>query len=99
MTSKDNKQNNKDAQSKYAVALKYEPKLDDAPKVVAKGQGLLAETIVKLAEENDIEIHKDADLSNILYQLEINSVIPVEAYVAIAEIFSFIYKKNSKNTV
>ncbi len=79
-----------------AVALSYDIDLDDAPKVVAKGEGFLAEQIIALAEEQGIPIHKDASLVEILAVLELDSFIPLEAYAAVAEVLSYLYEKNAQ---
>ena len=75
-----------------AVALKYDKEKGDAPKVVAKGKGEIANNIIKLAQEHDIFIKKDADLVELLSKIELNKEIPPMLYKAVAEVFSFIYK-------
>ena len=80
-----------------AIALKYElEKEESAPRVVAKGEGSMAEQIIKIAEEHGIEIRKDADLTEILSAIEIDDFIPLEAYATVAEILRYIYKKEGK---
>lgn len=80
----------------YAVALGYDRDKNNAPVVLAKGQGDIAEKIKALAEEHGIEIRQDADLLQILKTVDINQEIPVEAFAAVAEILSYIYQQNSK---
>ncbi len=80
----------------YAVALGYEPEKDNAPKVLAKGQGHVAQKIIQIAIDEGIEIRKDADLLQILKAVDIDSEIPIEAFSAVAEIISYIYKQNGK---
>lgn len=80
----------------YAVALGYDNEKNNAPIVLAKGQGNIAEKIVALAEEHGIEIRKDADLLQILKAVDINQEIPIEAFAAVAEILSYIYQQNAK---
>lgn len=75
-----------------AVALKYEREKGGAPKVVASGKGEIATKIIKLAQEHDIFIKKDADLVELLSKVELNREIPPMLYKAVAEVFSFIYK-------
>ena len=77
---------------KTAVALGYNPASHDAPKVVAKGKGLVAEQIIEKAKANDIPIQEDPSLVEVLSQLELNERIPEELYQAVAEVFSFIYR-------
>lgn len=76
-----------------AIALRYDGTSDDAPRVVAKGQGAVAEQIIALAREHGIEIREDADLTNLLAAVRLDAPIPIEAYVAVAEILSYIYKR------
>ena len=78
-----------------AVALKkFGIKDDDIPKIVASGYGKLAEEIVKLAFDNDVKVREDRDLAQILAAIELDSEIPSEALVAVAEILSYVYKVN-----
>jgi flagellar biosynthesis protein len=82
---------------KKAVALKYDKQKDDAPRVVAKGQGQVAENIIELAKKHDIPIKDDPDLIEVLSSLEINESIPSEIYVAVAELLAFVYAANAGN--
>ena len=82
---------------KKAVALKYDRQKDDAPRVVAKGQGRVAENIIELAKKHDIPIKDDPDLIEVLSSLEINEDIPSEIYVAVAELLAFVYSANAGN--
>lgn len=77
-----------------AVALEYDRANDSAPRVVAKGQGPIAEQIIALAREHGIAIRKDSDLVSLLSQVELDSPIPIEAFAAVAEILSYIYRAN-----
>lgn len=86
----------RDSREKKAIALKYEMEKDEAPKVVAKGEGSMAEQIIKIAEEHGIEIRHDADLMEILSAIEVDDFIPLEAYSTVAEILRYIYKKEGK---
>lgn len=81
---------------KTAVALGYTAGSQDAPKVMAKGKGLLAEQIIEKAKENDVPIQEDPSLVEVLSQLELNDRIPEELYQAVAEVFSFIYQLDKK---
>ncbi len=95
----ENKNNDEEKLSPaYAVALGYNPLKDDAPKVLAKGQGDIAEKIIQIALDEGIEIHRDADLIEILKAVDIDQEIPVEAFAAVAEIISYIYKANARRT-
>ncbi|QGQ46873.1 EscU/YscU/HrcU family type III secretion system export apparatus switch protein [Metabacillus sediminilitoris] len=77
---------------KKAIALKYENEKEHAPKVIAKGNGLVAKEILDTAEKHEIQIHENPALVELLDSLEIHQQIPEELYEAVAEIFAFIYK-------
>ena len=77
---------------KKAVALRYDPEKEHAPKVIAKGIGSSAENIIKIAELHNLPIHKDEDLVELLSKVEIDKEIPEKLYVAVVEVFGFIYK-------
>ncbi|HSR10399.1 MAG TPA: EscU/YscU/HrcU family type III secretion system export apparatus switch protein [Thermodesulfobacteriota bacterium] len=79
-----------------AVALKYTPKADRAPKVTAKGSGLVAEKIIELARKHNIPIQEDPSLVEVLSQLDFYQEIPPETYGVIAEILAFIYSLDKK---
>ncbi len=81
----------------YAVALKYDNTVDQAPKMVAKGIDFLALKIKDIAKENQIPIIENPALARSLYnQLEIEQTIPEEFYKAIAEIFTYVYELKKK---
>lgn len=77
-----------------AAALKYDAGKDLAPKVIAKGQGTVAEKIIELAKKNNIPIRSDPGLVQILSKLDIDQQIPIELYRAVAEILAFVYSAN-----
>ncbi|KMP10935.1 flagellar biosynthesis protein FlhB [Candidatus Nitromaritima sp. SCGC AAA799-A02] len=79
-----------------AVSLKYNSRKDKAPKVTAKGKGLMADKIIALANENNIPIKEDPDLVQLLSQVDINREIPASLYQVVAELLSFVYKLNSE---
>lgn len=78
------------------MALRYESEKEDAPRVVATGEGFIAEQIVRIALDNGITVHKDSDLVEILSKLDIDALIPVEAFAAVAEILSYIYRTQGR---
>lgn len=82
--------------AKKAVALRYVPPLDRAPKVTAKGSGLLAQKIIELAREHRIPIKEDPVLIQILSQLDFYQEIPPSIYVIVAEILAFVYSVNNR---
>ncbi|MBN2207955.1 MAG: EscU/YscU/HrcU family type III secretion system export apparatus switch protein [Candidatus Coatesbacteria bacterium] len=83
-----------DNKPRKATALGYDPSSSDAPRLIAKGAGHLAEKIIQIAREHDIPIKEDADLVEALMQLDVEETIPPELYKAVAEILAFIYAVN-----
>jgi flagellar biosynthesis protein len=81
---------------KKAVALRYNPPKDRAPKVTAKGSGLIAEKIIELAKGHGVPIQEEPALVQILAQLDFHQEIPPSIYLVVAEILAFIYSVNNK---
>ena len=75
-----------------AVALRYEPEHDDAPKLVAGGRGAIAEQILEIAFACGVKVREDADLAEMLSAIDIDSDIPIEAFAAVAEILAYVYR-------
>lgn len=80
-----------------AVALEYSAGDHDAPLVTAAGRGKIAEQIVQLAFENGIKVREDSALAEMLATIEIDSPIPSEAFVAVAEILAYVYRANNES--
>ncbi|HEX5623187.1 MAG TPA: EscU/YscU/HrcU family type III secretion system export apparatus switch protein [Sulfuricurvum sp.] len=76
---------------KKAVALRYDPTKENSPRVVATGKGETAEKIIQIAELHQLPIQKDEDLVELLSKVELDREIPEKLYVAVAEVFRFIY--------
>jgi len=74
-----------------AIALAYESS-DYAPRVVAKGRGLIAEQIIARAKENNVFVHESKDLVALLMQVDLDDHIPPALYQAIAEILAWLYR-------
>jgi flagellar biosynthesis protein len=77
---------------KQAVALRYQSKTMEAPVVVAKGKGYVAENILKTAKENGIPVQEDPSLVEVLGKLDLNQQIPPELYQVVAEVLAFVYR-------
>ncbi len=75
-----------------AVALRYDPDREDAPRVLASGQGPLAERILTLAREHRIPLREDPELAQALASVEIGAVIPPELYLVVAEVLAYVYR-------
>jgi flagellar biosynthesis protein len=78
-----------------AVALKYDTAKDKAPKITAKGHGLVAETIIALAREKGVPIREDPDLVQVLSQFDLHQEIPPSLYQVVAELLAFVYRLNN----
>lgn len=79
-----------------AVALRYDQDQESAPRVLAKGQGDLAERIIALAAEHGIPLHEDRDLVRLLGVLDIDVQIPPALYRALAEVLAHLYRTNAR---
>ncbi len=86
----------RDRIKRKAVALRYNAESDSAPRVIAKGDRLLAERIIEIATEHGVPIHEDPDLVSLLAALDIDREIPDALYRAVAEVLAFVYKVNGK---
>lgn len=81
----------------FAVALKYDNTISQAPVVTAKGADYLAMKIKDIARENDVEIVENKPLARMLYSnVEIGNEIPGELYQAVAEVLAYVYKQKNK---
>ena len=79
---------------KTAVALGFEPG-DEAPKILATGQGHVAETISEGAKENDIPIHRDPKLAKTLSELDFGDYIPPELYEVVIQVLMYVDRIDS----
>lgn len=75
----------------HAVALAYQAG-DGAPRVVAKGKGLIAEEIIARAKEHGVFMHESKELVSLLMQVDMDREIPPALYRAIAELLAWIYR-------
>lgn len=81
----------------YAVAIKYDPQVADAPLVIAKGEDYLAQRIKEIAKENHVEIVENKPLARMLYaNVDVGQAVPPELYQAVAEVLAFVYHLQGK---
>ncbi|MEE9240595.1 MAG: flagellar biosynthesis protein FlhB [bacterium] len=81
----------------YAIAIEYDREDMEAPVVVAKGRGYVAQKIRELAKENDIPLVENKLLAQGLYKMvRIGEIIPAEFYKAVAEILAYVYSIDKK---
>jgi flagellar biosynthesis protein len=78
-----------------AVALRYDQDSESAPRVLAKGNGDIAERIIALAREHGIPLHEDRDLVRLLGVLDLDIEVPPQLYRALAEVLAHVYRANA----
>ena len=77
----------------YAVAIKYDPEVAEAPLVLAKGADYLAAKIKEIARDNQVEIVENKPLARMLYaNVDVGQAVPQELYQAVAEVLAFVYQ-------
>ena len=81
-----------------AVAIEYDRSWarDAAPRITAKGEGYVADEILKRAQDIGLPVERNQDLLNLLYAVDLGDEIPVDAFVVVAEILRYIYEKNGE---
>ncbi len=83
--------------TEYAIALQYDPEKMEAPIVLAKGAGVLAQQIRRLGLKHSIPIVERKELARYLYHnVEANHAVPNEQYAAVAEVIRYVYKLKGK---
>jgi flagellar biosynthesis protein len=79
-----------------AVALRYLHAEDSAPRILAKGQGEIAERIIAVAAHHGVPMHEDRDLVQLLGVLDLDVEVPPNLYRALAEVLAHIYRTNAR---
>ena len=81
-----------------AIAIRYRPGEDKAPRVTAKGKGQLAEIMRDLARENGIPIVEDIPLARLLYRrVKVGRCVPMETFKAVAAVLAYVYRVLGRN--
>ena len=80
------------APQRAAIALRYDVEKDKAPFVIATGRGAVADEILRVAEENKIPLYEDRKLAELLGKIELDTEVPPELYVLVAQVLFFVYK-------
>jgi len=75
-----------------AVALGYDAAKDEAPRVLASGEGLVAERIIEIATAHGIPIREDAVLTAALATVDLDTTIPPQLYSVVAEVLAYVYR-------
>jgi flagellar biosynthetic protein FlhB len=83
--------------TELAIAIQYDPLTMAAPVVVAKGAGVIAQRIRRLALENNIPVVERKPLAQLLYkEVEVNHPVPDGSYGAVAEVLAYVYQLKGK---
>ena len=83
--------------TELAIAIQYDPQTMAAPVVVAKGAGVLAQRIRRLALENNIPVVERKPLAQLLYkEVDVGRPVPDQSYAAVAEVLAYVYKLKGK---
>jgi flagellar biosynthesis protein FlhB len=81
-----------------AIAIRYRPGEDQAPRVTAKGKGQLAEIMRELAHEHGIPIVEDIPLARLLYRrVKVGRCVPMETFKAVAAVLAYVYRVLGRN--
>ena len=88
----------RDESLKSAVALAYS-QTDAAPRVVARGRGLVAEKIIARAHEHGVYVHESPELVSLLMQIDLDQRIPPQRYIAVSELLAWLYRLESGQPV
>lgn len=89
-------QNPPNNSAREAIALAYRQS-DAAPRVVAKGKGLIADEIIARAKEHGVFVHESPELVALLTQVDIDEHIPPQLYLAVAELLAWLYRVENGN--
>ncbi len=79
-----------------AIALRYEPAGSGVPEIAAKGSGPVADRILDVARAHGVPIREDPDLVALLAACEVGEDVPVELYVAVAELLAFLWEMRDR---
>ena len=83
-----------EAKRQNAIALRYTGS-DAAPRVVAKGSGLIAQQIIERAQQAGVFVHESPEMVALLMQVDLDAHIPPQLYVAVAELLAWLYRIES----
>lgn len=79
-----------------AAALAYDPLRDNAPRLVAKGEGIIAERIIARAREKNLPVHEDEQLLRFLMKVDLDERIPEALYIAVAQVLALVWQAESQ---
>jgi len=82
--------------AKEVIALRYDQQRNNAPQLIAKGSGHIGEKILELAQEHDVPLYQDPELTHLLGQLELGDEIPENLYKAVAQVILFAWELSAE---
>ena len=86
----------KQTSSKEAVALRYDKNKEDAPRIVAKGKGFVAEQLLAIARRHAVPVYQNQTVTQLLMAVELDREIPPELYQAVANVLAYVYRLDGK---
>lgn len=79
-----------------AVALRYSKDKEDAPRVVAKGRGFVAQQMLSVARRHAVPVYQNQAVTNLLMAVELDREIPPELYQAVANVLAYVYRMDGR---
>jgi flagellar biosynthesis protein len=79
-----------------AVALRYNKDREDAPRVVAKGRGFVAQQLLSIARRSAVPVYQNQTVTQLLMAVELDREIPPELYQAVANVLAYVYRLDGR---
>jgi flagellar biosynthesis protein len=79
-----------------AVAIRYDKGREDAPRVVAKGRGFVAQQLLAIAKHHSVPVYQNQTVTQLLMAVELDREIPPELYQAVASVLAFVYRMDGR---
>jgi flagellar biosynthesis protein len=79
-----------------AVAFRYDKDRDDAPRVVAKGRGFVAQQLLAVARRHAVPVYQNQTVTQLLMAVELDREIPPELYQVVANVLAYVYRLDGK---
>ena len=79
-----------------AVAIRYDRDRENAPRVVAKGKGYVAEQLLAIARRHAVPVYQNQTVTQLLMAVELDREIPPELYQAVANVLAYVYRMDGR---
>ena len=79
-----------------AVAIRYDRDRENAPRVVAKGKGFVAEQLLMIARRHAVPVYQNQTVTQLLMAVELDREIPPELYQAVANVLAYVYRMDGR---